>query len=161
MSNVLMRGIILGLALGLSAGAGQPDKVATDAPIPITFKVLAGFRVPDALFKAKPGKVLRYLPKSILSLDGQRVVLTGYLLPTRMHNRKAVEFMVLRTQNTCCYGVPPEVNEVVEVPTIATPADPLMDVVVRVTGRLHVKERWEGTYLCSIYQMDAESVALN
>jgi len=25
-------------------------------------------------------------------------------------------------------------------------------------GHLHVRERWEGTFLCSIYQMDAERV---
>jgi hypothetical protein len=28
-----------------------------------------------------------------------------------------------------------------------------------VVGRLHVRERWESTFLCSIYQMDAESVS--
>jgi hypothetical protein len=34
-----------------------------------------------------------------------------------------------------------------------------MDTPITVVGKMHVKERWDGTFLCSIYQMDAERVA--
>jgi hypothetical protein len=128
------------------------------APQPTSFKVLAGFHLPDAIFKAKPGHVLNYVPGSIRGLDGKEVAITGFMLPVRIHNRLVTEFMLMRTQNTCCFGIPPELHEVVEVLKISTPTKVLMDTPVTVVGRLHVRERWEGTFLCSIYQMDAEKV---
>jgi hypothetical protein len=144
------------LALAPAPGAATPAGPAT--PLATSFKVLAGFHLPDAIFKAKPGHVLGFLPGGIRRLDGQEVSLSGFMLPVRIHNHLVTEFMLMRTQNTCCFGIPPELHEVVEVLKIDTPTKVLMDTPVTVVGRLHVKERWEGTFLCSIYQLDAEHV---
>jgi len=83
----------------------------------------------------------------------------GFMLPTRIHNHLVTEFMLMRTQSTCCFGIPPELHEVVEVLKVADPPKVLMDTPVTVVGRLHVQDRWEGTFLCSIYQLDAEQVS--
>ena len=148
--------LIAGFLAMTQAPAATPD--SKQGCLQISFKVLAGFRLPDAIFKAKPGHVLAFVPPSIRKLDGKEVVLTGFMLPLRIKNRLVTQFMLLRTQNTCCFGIPPELHEVVEVLNVETPAKVLMDTPVTVVGRLHVKERWEGTFLCSIYQMDAQSV---
>jgi hypothetical protein len=103
--------------------------------------------------------VLSFVPGSIRGMDGKEVSLTGFMLPIRIHDRLVTQFMLLRTQNTCCFGIPPELHEVVEVLKVDSPTKVLMDTPVTVVGHLHVRERWEGTFLCSIYQMDAERVS--
>ena len=65
-----------------------------------------------------------------------------------------------RSQASCCYGRPLQLNEVVEVRMTGLSAKLMMDHVITVIGNLHVKERWEGNFLGSLYQLDAESVAL-
>ena len=158
-----LRSLCMAMAILISAFPGRPTTLAATilspgAPLRTSFEVLASWRIPDALFKAKPGHVLRFVPANIRSLDGKEVAVTGFMLPIRVHNKLVTEFMLLRTQNTCCFGVPPELNEVVEVLRIDTPSKVLMDSPITVVGRMHVKERWEGTFLCSIYQLDAERV---
>jgi hypothetical protein len=146
------------MAILVPAFPAVPATPSPDAPLEASFKVLASWRIPDALFKAKPGHVLRFVPGNIRRLDGKEVAVTGFMLPIRIHNKLVTEFMLLRTQNTCCFGIPPELNEVVEVLRIDTPPRVLMDAPITVVGRMHVKERWEGTFLCSIYQLDAVRV---
>jgi len=145
------------LAIAQAAGAVSP--VAPGEPLQTSFKVLAGFHLPEAVFKAKPGHVLGFVPGSIRNLNGKEVALTGFMLPIRIHDRLVTEFMLLRTQNTCCFGIPPELHEVVEVLKVNTPTKVFMDTPITVIGHLHVQERWEGTFLCSIYQMDADKVS--
>jgi len=151
------------LALGAVSWAYAPGAGTTtpDGPISTSFKVLAGWRVTDAVLRAKPGHVLGHVPGSIRNMDGKEVVLTGFMLPIRIHNRLVTEFMLMRNQNTCCFGIPPELHEVVEVLKVDTPTKVLMDTPIAVVGRLHVRERWEGTFLCSIYQLDAEKITDN
>jgi hypothetical protein len=150
--------ILLAAALGLAPTLGSAGPAQAAGPLETSFKVLAGFHLPDAIFKAKPGHVLAFIPGSVRKLDGREVALTGFMLPIKIHNRLVTEFMLLRTQNTCCFGIPPELDEVVEVLKIDAPSKVQMDTPITVVGHLHVKERWEGTFLCSIYQMDAERV---
>jgi len=125
------------------------NKAATPGLLPTSFKVLAGFPLPQAFFKAKPGHVLENIPASIRGMDGREVSVTGFMLPIQIKDRLVTQFMLMRT------------HEVVEVLHVKTPPKVLMDTPVTVVGHLHVKDRWEGDFLCSIYQMDAESVTLN
>ena len=146
------------LALGLAQALGAATPAALSAPLATSFKVLAGFKVSGAMLNAKPGHVLGMVPAAIRKLDGKEVAITGFMLPTRIHNKLVTEFMLMRTQNTCCFGIPPELHEVVEVLKIDNPSKVLMDTPVTVVGRLHVQERWDSTFLCSIYQLDAERI---
>jgi hypothetical protein len=152
--------ILLAAALGSAWPAWPATAQLPPGCVQTSFKELAGWHIPDAIFKAKPGHVLAFVPHPIRKLDGQEVALTGFMLPIKIHNRLVQQFMLLRTQNTCCFGIPPELHEVVEVLNVAEPLKVLMDIPITVVGRMHVKERWEGTFLCSIYQMDAETVSV-
>jgi hypothetical protein len=87
------------------------------------------------------------------------VLIKGFMMPTRLgKDLQVVEFLLARSQASCCYGRPLQINEVVEVRMTGRPARLMMDQVLSVTGILHVKERWQGNVLGSIYQMDAETV---
>jgi hypothetical protein len=155
-STAILMPILAALVLAQPMAAVSPQDPS--GPLQTSFKVLAGFHLPESVYKAKPGHVRAFIPASVRNLDGREVALTGFMLPIRIHNRLVTEFMLMRTQNTCCFGIPPELHEVVEVLKIDTPTKVLMDTPVTVVGHLHVRERWEGTFLCSIYQMDAERV---
>jgi hypothetical protein len=149
---------LLTAALVCTQTLAPATPITASGPLPTSFKVLAGFHLPDAVFKAKPGHVLAFVPAPIRGMDGKEVTLTGFMLPIKIHNRLVTEFMLLRNQNTCCFGIPPELHEVVEVLKMDSPSKVLMDTPITVVGHLHVKERWEGTFLCSIYQLDAERI---
>jgi hypothetical protein len=157
----LTRPICLAGILTLGAWLGAATPQTGPGPLATSFKVLAGFHLPDAIFKAKPGHVLTYVPKAVRQLDGKEVAITGFMLPIKIHNRLVTQFMLMRTQNPCCFGIPPELHEVVEVLKVDNPGKVLMDTPVTVVGHLHVKDRWEDTFLCSIYQLDAESVSVD
>jgi len=139
-------------------GVAMPGAESTSTVLPVSFKLLAGWTLPDGIYKAKPGHVLQYIPQSVRKLDSMEICITGFMLPTAVQNRQVTAFMLLRNQNTCCFGIPPELFDVVEVFTAKKPVGVLMDTPVTVTGHFHVRERWQGTYLCTIYQMEAEKV---
>src|SRR5208282_4161701 len=109
----------------------------------------------------RPGEVLKRLPKSILALDARKVLIQGFMVPTRVvQDHQVVEFVLARSQASCCYGLPLQLCDLVEVRMAGQPANLMMDRVLTVIGSFHVRERWVGGYLGSIYQMDAESVVL-
>jgi len=159
--SILCTGLLLLAGSMAQSREATANRAATPGCLPTSFNVLAGFPLPQAFFKAKPGHVLENLPASIRGMDAREVSVTGFMLPVQIKDRLVTQFMLMRTQNTCCFGIPPDLHEVVEVLHVKTPPKALMDTPVTVVGRLHVKDRWEGDFLCSIYQMDAESVTAN
>ena len=154
--------VCLGLLAAAPAGLAQTGTpsitAASPEPLRTSFKDLAGFPIPDSLYNAKPGHVIGYIPKRVRELDGKRVALTGFMLPVTLHNHQVTAFLLMRTQNTCCFGIAPLLNEVVEVTRMEAPARILMDTPITVVGRLHVRERWGSGFLCSIYQLDEEQI---
>lgn len=155
--------ILWGISLGNLCLAGSPGSLFSGdnsrMVFRISFKDLAGFPITETIRNAKPGAVRGLLPNALLALDGQRVALVGFMLPTQLNKEKVTQFLLLRTRSACCFGVPPELNEMVEALAAKGPVTALMDTPVKVVGRLHVQEHREGTLLCSIYQIDVEDVS--
>ena len=98
-----------------------PSLAALDGPLEtvggyakIAFSQLAGFPFNAPLQAITPGQtppdVLAQVPAAIKRLDGKKVVLTGFMLPTKMENGLAKEFFFLSSSQLCCYGVTPNVN---------------------------------------------------
>lgn len=125
----------------------------------ITFGDLAKTRLPDPSLSPGPGDYRKGVPRSILDLDRQRVAIQGFMIPTRTGRRGVEAFLLVRSQASCCFGIPPTLSDVLDVHMVGNPADPLQDRVVNVVGRLHVQESWAGPMLGSLYQLDAEGVA--
>jgi hypothetical protein len=124
---------------------------------PITFSALAGFDfalTPDIADAA----VLAQIPVSVRSLDGGKVAIEGFLLPVKMNNGLAVEFLLMRNQSMCCYGVPPQINEWITVQVNGQGVKPVMDQPIAVAGVLHVGPVQENGSLAGIYRLDADKV---
>ena len=86
---------------------------------------------------AARGRKRRFL-RSIQSLDGKKVVIQGFLLPVKMDDGLAVEFLLMRNQSMCCYGVPPKINEWITVKMKGKGVKAVMDQPIAVVGTLRV-----------------------
>ena len=116
---------------------------------------------PVANPNAKPPSVDGQIPESIRKFDGQKAIITGFMLPVRMEEAFVVEFMLVRTPALCCYGVVPNVNEWVVVkmkPGANIRAT--MDTPVSIYGTLHVHGQFDGGYLSGIYVLDGERMEM-
>jgi hypothetical protein len=123
----------------------------------VRFGELAGAALPDTA-KPRPGDYLKAVSPSILKLDRQRVLVQGYMIPTVSADQKVREFLLVRSQASCCFGFPLQISDMLEVRMAGKPAESLKDRPLNVIGTFHVREHWAGTSLGSIYQMDADSV---
>lgn len=97
------------------------------------------------------------IPPEIKAYDGKRVTVTGYILPMRTRRGVVTEFLLLRDQGTCCFGVQAQINHFMRVnfPPGIKPED---SVPWKVSGTIRVGETYVQGYLTGIYQLDAESV---
>ena len=98
------------------------------------------------------------IPKSVQALDNRFVAIRGFLLPLRMNNGLAIEFLLMRNQNMCCFGSVPKVNEWICVQPAGEGVKPAMDQPITVLGKLRVGEIRENGYLVGIYRIDGAKV---
>ncbi len=99
------------------------------------------------------------IPKTVRSLNNQRVALKGFMLPLKVEGGLITELLVMRDQSMCCYGSVPKINEWVSVKMTSKGVKPIMDQAVTLYGKLKVGEIRENGYLVGIYEMDGESMA--
>jgi len=100
------------------------------------------------------------IPAAVRALDGRLVAVRGFLLPVKMNNGLAFEFLLLRSQSLCCFGSIPKINEWITVQDKGEGVKPIMDQPLTVLGRLHVGEIREQGYLVGLYRLDAERIIL-
>jgi hypothetical protein len=138
------------------AGAGDSagfDKLAA-FPFKVTDDMVIG--VGDALANSR--EITAQIPASVQELDGKNVSITGFMLPTKVDDGKATEFLLLKNQSMCCYGMTPNLNEYVSVRLTGHGVKPVMDRLITVTGRLRVGEIRRSRLLVGIYEMDGDKV---
>lgn len=51
------------------------------------------------------------IPADIKCLDGKKVVIRGFMLPLKVENEKATEFLIMRNQGACCFGTMPKMPQ--------------------------------------------------
>ena len=153
---------LLGAAsTGSDSATGTRDGI--DGYAKAGFEQLSTFKITPPPFdpNAKPGSdgpsLGNQIPDAIRSLDGHKAVVTGFMLPIKMEGGLVTEFLLMRSQMMCCYGVMPQVNEWVLV-RMAKGVHQLMDVPVSFGGQLHVKELYENGFLTAIYELDGEKM---
>jgi hypothetical protein len=98
------------------------------------------------------------IPASVKALDAKTVSITGFMLPTKVDDGNATEFLLLKNRSMCCYGLTPNLNEYVAVRISGHGIKPVMDRLVTVFGTLHVGEIRQNRLLIGLYQMDATKV---
>lgn len=99
------------------------------------------------------------LPPEVQALDGRRVRLAGFMLPVKSGQGRVTEFLVLRNQLMCCYGLPPAPNEwvLVRVPGAGIPV--AMDRPLHFYGTLRVAELFEHGIFVALYRLELERAA--
>jgi|GEM_PF-996366 len=151
---------------GLASAGGDPSTQAfegVDGYVAAGFEQLSTFKITPPPFdpQAKPGSagpsLGSQIPDAIRRLDGRKAVVTGFMLPIKMEGGLVTEFLLMRSQMMCCYGVMPQVNEWVLV-HMPQGVHQLMDVPVSFGGQLHVKELYENGFLTAIYQLDSDKI---
>lgn len=100
------------------------------------------------------------IPSKIRELDGEPVVVVGFMVPIEIDRKGNVESFALTVNQTfCCFGVPPAMNEWLMVEMEEGHSAPYtMDVPVAAYGMFHVGEEIEDGYVLSIYRMTADEV---
>lgn len=137
--------------------AGDPEinfSILSDYDLNLTKDVAKG--AADATEAAS--EVRAQIPAKVQGLDGKKAAIQGFLLPVRMDDGLAVEFLLMRNQSMCCYGVPPKINEWITVKMRGRGAKPVMDQPIAVIGTLHVGPQEENGQLIGVYSMDGEKV---
>jgi hypothetical protein len=157
-SLILLLGFILFDLCGKPASVPLPpeSEVAAHAAArgarPVTFDELASFPCPwPESFEDPPpgggpatGDAPRWtppvVPEEIRALDGSRVTLAGYVLPTEMEGGRVLGGLFCRYAAGCCYGGQPQANELVEL-RIADPRgfEAETHLPVLLTGTLRVR----------------------
>jgi len=123
-------------------------------PFEVTYYMLDAQHGPQSA----AAETLRQIPDPVKALNGQEVSLTGFMLPTTLEHGLAKEFLILRNQSMCCYGIPPKITEWVNVRTAGKGIKPIMDQPVTVCGTFHVGDVRENGELVGIYRLDAEEL---
>lgn len=132
-----------------------------DGLILVEFDQLAGFEyvVDEDAAPSKATKSADQIPRAIRELDGREVGVRGFMLPIRMEGGLVREFLLMRDQSMCCFGVIPKINEWVAVTMSGRGVRAMMDQPVTVFGTLRVGEVYEHGVLGGIYRMEGEELA--
>jgi len=93
-------------------------------------------------------------PEAIRVLSEREVRLTGYLLPLATEAGRTREFLLMRTQNACCFGKMPAANEFVVVRAPAPGVVVTMDVPVTVRGVLRFVPAGTPESLTQLFRID-------
>ena len=166
LSAVFVLGLFLPALPGVMSAATEvagPPAEMVDGYLKTSFEQLSTFKITPPPFDAntKPGSdgpsLGEQIPNAIRNLDGRKAIVTGFMLPIKMEGGLVTEFLLMRSQMMCCYGVVPQVNEWVLV-RMGKGVHQLMDVPVSFGGQLHVKELYENGFLTAIYQLDGDKI---
>jgi hypothetical protein len=139
-----------------------PEKV--EGYLKLGFDRLASFKLtpPEYDPAAKPDaplpSVANQIPETVKKFDGQKALVTGFMLPVKMDEKDATlvkEFLLVRDPMMCCYGVVPQMNEWIVV-KMTKPVRYTPDVPASFFGQLRVKEMFENGYMTGIYLLEGE-----
>lgn len=123
----------------------------------LTFDDLASYRYEYPEDGKNPKK--DQIPARVLKLDGKRIAIKGFMIPLRNDGEDVVEFVLVRNQNACCFGIVPAMNEWIHVKMDPEQAAPYaIDIPITVFGELDIGEVYENELLMSIYRLQSNRV---
>ncbi len=105
--------------------------------------------------KAALETVNSQIPELVRQLDGQKVLLRGFMLPMKMEGVLTTEFLLIANSQLCCYGIVPPMNQWITVKVAGKGLKPQQDVPLQIFGTLRVQPRIENGALAAIYHLDA------
>jgi hypothetical protein len=99
------------------------------------------------------------LPERVRALDGQRVRLRGFMMPTRLEDEGVREFLIVTSPLVCCFGQTPEVYEFILVKMAGEPAPMRENMPAFYEGVLRVGDIYEQGYWTGLFALECERVA--
>jgi hypothetical protein len=163
-------GKVHGESIDGSAAAAAPAPTAAAVPVVTTtggiinagFDTLASFpfTVPDMTAKTHPtvAEAEKQIPASIKNLDGKTVRVRGFMMPVKELQGKTTEFLITRSQPSCCFSGATEINEFVTVKVPGKGFDTMMDDPITVEGKLHVAAVTDSGFIVGLYVLDGEKI---
>jgi hypothetical protein len=112
---------------------------------------------PAADPKVTPPTGEEQIPAEVKSWSGQKVMVTGYMMPVKMEKGLVTEFLVLKDPAMCCYGAVPNMNEWIVV-RMKKGVLPLMDLPIAFFGQLKVGAMFENGYMSGIYFLEGDKM---
>ena len=146
-------------------GGSEPDS-KTDGYLDVGFDKLGAFKfeVTDEMVSgvADPvttsNRISGQIPPEIKALNEKQVAVRGFMLPLYVRHAHVTEFLLLRNQTMCCYGITPKMNEWIVVHAPGKGVRSVMDRTITVYGTLRVGESRENNALVGIYQMAGDKL---
>jgi hypothetical protein len=103
--------------------------------------------------KAVPPTGEDQIPAEVKSWNGRKVLVAGFMMPLKTEQGLVTEFLLMKNTLMCCYGTPPNLNELILVKT-KHGVHALMDQPISFYGQLKVGATFDNGYLSGIYQLD-------
>ena len=100
------------------------------------------------------------IPVDVRALDHRIVSVEGFMVPVEFEKENTVEFILAQAPFGCCYGTPPQIQELIKVRVKSPGVLPILDKPARAHGTFHVGAEREDGILASIYRMDADTVTV-
>jgi len=104
--------------------------------------------------KADLDKVAKQIPKDVKKLDGKVVRIRGFMMPVKESAGKATEFLITRSQPSCCFGGATGLPEFITVKASDKGVVEDMDDAVTVEGTFRVGLVTDSGFITGLYQMD-------
>ncbi len=98
------------------------------------------------------------IPADIKALNEKQISIKGFMLPLMVRHAQVSEFLLLRNQMMCCYGIVPKMNEWVVVNMAGRGVKSVMDRPITVSGTLRVGEIRENGSLVGVYQLNGDKL---
>ncbi len=134
----------------------------TDGVISADFETLASytFNVPDMTAPNHPSvaQAEKQIPEIIKNLDGKTARIRGFMMPVKEAQGKTTEFLITRSQPSCCFSGAAEITEFVTVKVAGKGFDTMLDDPITIQGTLHVSAILDSGYIVGLYELDADKV---
>jgi hypothetical protein len=136
-----------------------PVSTSKNAVEPVEFTKLAGFEylvpdMPDTNQVTGSDTADKQIPADVKALNKKQVSVIGYLMPLKEEDGKSTEFLLMRTQSSCCFGIAPTITELITVKSAGQGVPTIMDQLIEIQGTLKVGTVREDGYIVGVYQMD-------
>lgn len=99
------------------------------------------------------------IPERVRELNGTRVRIRGFMIPTMLEDEGVREFIIVATPMMCCYGQTPEIYEYMMVKMTGEKPSPMRENLATIyEGVLRVGDVYEHGYWTGILELECDTV---
>ncbi len=98
-------------------------------------------------------------PERLKKMTGKKYAIRGFMIPFKLDGEDVTEFLLVRNQSACCFGVEPRMNEWLHVRMAKGKKAPYaVDIPITVYGKFEAAELIEKGFVMSLYRIEASEV---